>query len=153
MRYPHVHMNTIETDSKRKLGGSIDSWCGKCKLILAHTIEAMVGEKPARVQCNTCKAQHTYKPYQPGESSRQTRPRAVGAAVGSQARPRSSRYQTLLKGKDLAAAKSYSSKDKYSTGDVMEHPSFGFGVTTNVKDGTKIEVLFEVGLKVLIHGR
>ena len=49
-----------------KPGGNVDSWCGKCKLILAHTIEALVGDKPARVHCNTCKAQHSYKPYEPG---------------------------------------------------------------------------------------
>jgi hypothetical protein len=58
-----------------------------------------------------------------------------------------------LKGKDTAVAKSYSSKDRYSPGDVMAHPTFGFGVTTAIKDGTKIEVLFENGLKVLVQGR
>ena len=53
----------------------------------------------------------------------------------------------------MATAKSYSSKNTYSPGDVFEHPIFGLGVTTAVKDGTKIEVLFETGSKVLIHGR
>ena len=43
---------------KAKVGSDIDSWCGKCKRILAHTVEAMVGDKPARVNCNTCKSQH-----------------------------------------------------------------------------------------------
>ena len=148
-------MNIMETeDSKKKPGGSIDSWCGKCKLILAHTIEAMVGDKPARVHCNTCKAQHGYKPYQPGAAPRLARQREAGAAQGAQpARPRASRYQALLKGKDMAVAKSYSSKDRYLLGDVMDHPSFGFGVATAIKDGAKIEVLFEGGSKVLVHGR
>lgn len=148
-------MNYIQTEvSKNKPGGIIDSWCGKCKLILAHTIEAMVGDKPARVHCNTCNAQHSYKPYEPGGSSRQVSRRAAGGAPGRQpAKARASRYQTLLKGKNIAAAKSYSSKDRYAPGDIMEHPSFGFGVATAVKDGTKIEVLFESGSKVLVHGR
>jgi hypothetical protein len=53
----------------------------------------------------------------------------------------------------VAAAKSYSSKDRYETGDVLEHPTFGLGVATAVKDATKVEVLFENGSKVLIHGR
>jgi hypothetical protein len=35
----------------------------------------------------------------------------------------------------------------------MQHPSFGFGVATAVKDVTKVEVLFETGPKVLVHGR
>ena len=27
-----------------KPGGNVDSWCGKCSMMLAHTIEAMVGD-------------------------------------------------------------------------------------------------------------
>ena len=148
-------MNYMETEaSKNKPGGTIDSWCGKCKLFLAHTIEAMVGNKPARVHCNTCNAQHGYKPNAPGGTPRQARQREAGSGPGPQpAKVRASRYQALLKGKSMEAAKSYSSKDRYEPGDVVEHPNFGFGVATAIKDGTKVEVLFESGSKLLIHGR
>jgi hypothetical protein len=53
----------------------------------------------------------------------------------------------------MAVARSYSTKDKYSPGDVMEHPSFGFGIATAIREGTKVEVLFENGPKVLVQGR
>ena len=140
-------MKTTESaDSKKKVGGSIDSWCGKCKLVLAHTIEAMVGEKPARVHCNTCNAQHTYKAQQPAAAASSTAP-------GSPAKARPSRYHSLLKGKDTSHARDYSSSERYAPGDIMQHSTFGFGVATAVKDGTKIEVLFEGGSKVLIHDR
>jgi len=134
----------METDhNKSRTGGTIDSWCGKCKLILAHTIEAMVGIKPARVHCNTCNSQHAYKPAEP-----------VKAATRLQSsKPRASRYQGLLKGSNAETPKDYSPKDKYQSGDVLKHPSFGVGVTTAVKDETKIEVLFEGGSKLLVHGR
>ena len=39
-----------------RVGSNVDSWCGKCKLMLAHTVEAMVGAQPKRVNCNTCGA-------------------------------------------------------------------------------------------------
>ena len=68
-------------------------------------------------------------------------------------RARPSRYKALLKGKDMAVAKCYSSKETYLLGDVMQHPNFGIGVATAIKDRTKIEVLFEAGSKVLVHGR
>jgi hypothetical protein len=138
-----------------KPGDNIDSWCGKCKRILAHTIEAIVGKKPARVHCNTCNAQHGYKAHDPRAGSRSVRQTgsAEDALAPRPGRTRANRYQQLLKGKDMAAARSYASKDKYSPGDVVEHPSFGFGITTAIKDGTKIEVLFETGPKVLIQGR
>jgi hypothetical protein len=66
---------------------------------------------------------------------------------------RASKYQTLLQGKDMTRARKYSFSETYAAGDVMEHTLFGFGAVTAVKDGTKVEVLFESGPKVLIHGR
>jgi hypothetical protein len=135
-------------------GGNVDSWCGKCKLFLAHTIEAMVGDKPARVHCNTCKVQHSYKPHEPGKGSRKVREREPGGSPGPQSgRTRSSRYEALLKGKNMALAKRYSSKDSYVPGDVVDHPGFGVGVATVLKDVTKIEVFFQDGPKLLIQGR
>jgi len=132
--------------TKARPGGNIDSWCGKCKLILAHTIEAMVGDKPARVHCNTCKSQHNYRPHAPGAVARQTR---EGGAI----KGRTSRFQSLLRAKNTAVVKPYSPKDRYEEGDVLEHPTFGRGIATAVKDATKIEVLFETGSKTLVHGR
>jgi hypothetical protein len=129
--------------NEKRTGGTIDSWCGKCKLILAHTIEAMVGTKPARVHCNTCNSQHAYKASEPGKS----------VARLQSSKPRASRYQGLLKGSNTETPKSYSPKDKYQSGDVLKHPTFGVGVTTAVKDESKIEVLFEGGSKLLVHGR
>jgi len=134
-----------------KVGDNVDGWCGKCKMVLAHTIEAMVGTKPARVTCNTCRSQHSHKPNPPGDSPRVAR----SASSGEKAPPkgRANRYQVLLKGKDTALAKSYSIRDSYAPGDVLQHPSFGLGIATAVKDGAKVEVLFENGPKVLVHGR
>jgi hypothetical protein len=53
----------------------------------------------------------------------------------------------------MADARSYSAKEKYSPGDVMEHPSFGFGIATAIQEGIKVEVLFENGPKILVQGR
>jgi hypothetical protein len=53
-------VNITEFQDKRT-GGTIDGWRGRCKMILAHTIETMVGDKPARVHCNTCKSQPSYR--------------------------------------------------------------------------------------------
>jgi len=126
----------------KKLGGNIDSWCGKCKLVLAHTIEAMVGEKPTRVLCNTCKSQHSYKAQAPKTGTATRTPR-----------PKANRYQSLLNAGDPAAAKTYSPSSRYEAGDILEHHTLGRGVLTALKDGSKIEVLFECGLKTLVHGR
>jgi hypothetical protein len=123
----------------RKPGSNIDSWCGKCKLVLAHTIEAMVGEKPARVHCNTCQSQHAYRPGPPATRA----PRQAGRETAERAprqpsKPRATKYQSLLNAKSSSVAKTYSPKEKYSEGDVLEHPMFGRGVATAIKEGSKI---------------
>src|SRR5262250_775396 len=129
----------METDRSKKPGSNIDSWCGKCKLILAHTIEAMVGDKPARVHCNTCKSQHSYRPNPPaGGTSRQSSSREPS-------KRRVGRYQSLLNAKNTTTPRVYSPKERYEPGSVLDHPTFGRGITTAVKDETKIEVLFESG--------
>jgi hypothetical protein len=138
---------------KAKVGSDTDSWC-KCKRILAHTVEAMAGDKPARVICNTCKSQHSYKPHPLDGSSQRTRKReGSDGQISQPAKPPSNRYKSLLRAKSTTVAETYSPQNSYQQGDVLEHPTFGRGNTTAVKDGTKIEVLFESGSKTLIHGR
>jgi hypothetical protein len=127
-----------------KPGSTIDSWCGKCKMMLAHTIEAMVKDTPARVHCNTCGAQHTYKSHAPEKRTRTvTTVRKPGTTKAAE------RYRALV-GESVAVG-TYSPKNKYTQGQVFEHPSFGRGAVISVKDGTKIEVLFENGPKTLVH--
>jgi len=111
-------------------------------MVLAHTIEAMVGDKPKRVLCNTCKSQHAYKALAPKTPST---PR-VGKSAAN-------KYLNSLKASSSAVAKPYSQTGRYEAGDVLEHSTLGRGVTTAVKDGAKIEVLFESGLKTLVHAR
>ena len=74
-------------------------------------------------------------------------------ATKKKAAPRMTRQQKLLKAQDPAQARAYSSTERYAEGDVLQHAVFGLGVATAVKDGTKIEVLFESGSKLLIHAR
>lgn len=128
-----------------KPGDNVDSWCGTCKMLLAHTIEAMIGEKPARVHCNTCNAQHNYRPNKPGETARKS--------PGTRGKTRATKYELSMAGKNVGQAKPYSPKDTYTAGDVLQHPTFGVGVASVVKDPTKVEVIFEGGVKLLAQGR
>ncbi|MDX2166109.1 MAG: hypothetical protein SF182_03570 [Deltaproteobacteria bacterium] len=128
------------------VGQDVDSWCTKCKMMLAHTIETVVGSKITRVHCNTCKGQHAYRAKAPGTSS--TRTRSSKAAA-----PRPPDYASLLRGRDASAAKPYAPTERFAEGDFIRHATFGPGVVTARKDVNKIEVIFEDGPKVLIHRR
>jgi hypothetical protein len=130
----------------------VDSWCGKCKLILAHTIEAMVGDTPARVCCNTCKSQHGYKAQPPGARGKRSNSGSdAPAKTGTTAKSR--RNLSFLQAKSAETARRYSPKETYQVGEVLEHPMFGRGIATSVRDGTKVVVLFENGAKTLVCGQ
>jgi hypothetical protein len=138
-----------------KVCGNCDSWCGKCKLLLAHTIETMDGPLPARVQCNTCHQQHAFKDHKPGEvrTGMGRAPRApAGPKRATPGAARASHYEELMKSHALEVGRTYSPKEKFAVGDVVQHPTFGLGVTTAVKDAKKVEVLFHDGARVLIQG-
>lgn len=44
-----------------RVGGEVDAACTKCKMLLGHTILAMVGSRIARVRCNTCQGEHNFR--------------------------------------------------------------------------------------------
>lgn len=131
------------------VGKDVDSWCTRCKLVLAHTIEAAVSGRITRVHCNTCGGQHAYRPRPPGEGSeRSTRARAEGARAATKT---VRDYASLLRGRDPSTARAYATTERFANGDLIRHPTFGLGLVTALKDVNKIEVAFADGSKTLIH--
>jgi hypothetical protein len=136
-----------------RAGGEIDAMCTKCKMILAHTILALEGGKPARVECNTCRGQHNYR--SPAGESKAASPRAAGTTRSAE--PRESSSRTRVSFDDQLAAKSgfarpYSPKSKFSVDDTVSHPTFGTGFVVIVRQD-KIDVTFRAGTKTLVHAR
>jgi hypothetical protein len=131
--------------AENRVGGDVDAFCTKCKMVLGHTILAMVGRRIARVRCNTCQGEHAYKAGPPG--TRAPRARAAATREKPEVRP----FSDLLAGKDLRAARRYSARDVFKEGEVLQHPSFGPGLVQAAR-GDKIDVVFESGEKKLVHG-
>ncbi|MCC6763642.1 MAG: hypothetical protein IT293_03185 [Deltaproteobacteria bacterium] len=141
---------------KIKAGSTVDSWCTKCKLVLAHTVEAMVGTKITRVHCNTCGGQHAYRPDAPGATAK---PAKAGGGRRSAPRksvdsaPIRSEYETLLRGRTGDKARAYATTERFAPGELIKHSSFGLGVVVAERDSVKIDVAFPDGPRVLLHGR
>ena len=136
-----------------KTGGEVEAYCNKCKMTLAHTVLAMVDQKIARVQCNTCGSQHAYR----GKSAPAPRAKSSGisrTAAGAAVTPsrQTITFEQLLHGRDLAGARRYSPKDTYAKDEIVEHPTFGHGIVTQVRND-KVEVFFKTFEKTLVHGR
>ncbi len=68
------------------------------------------------------------------------------------ARPSVTSWEALLAGKDLARARRYSARDKYTPEEVIQHPLFGIGLVQEVR-GDKIQVAFKADVKTLVHGK
>ena len=133
------------------VGGNIDSWCGKCKLLLAHTIEAMLNGVAKKVQCNTCNAKHGYR--KDPSAAKTARASSRTKTATSKATLKSSDYDSYMRGKDTSLAKTYKMSEKFVQGQVMTHKMFGFGIVTSTKGQFKVEVLFKEGPKTLIHAK
>ena|SRR5688572_8442762 len=143
----------MATAPKIKPGSTVDSWCTKCKLILAHTVEAMVEGKITRVHCNTCRGQHAYRRAAPASAKGGTAARRSGAKKASDAAPKRSEYETLLRGRTGDKARTYATSERFAPGELIKHASFGLGIVIAERDSVKIDVAFPDGPKVLMHGR
>jgi hypothetical protein len=127
-----------------RVGGDVDSFCTKCKMLLGHTILAMVGERPKRVRCNTCQGEHNYRASAAPPVKRSSAAAREKAVITS--------WEALLAGKDLARARKYSLRDRFEKDEVINHALFGIGIVQEVR-GDKIGVAFKANIKTLIHGK
>ena len=137
--------------SSHRAGSNIDSWCTKCKLVLAHTIEAVAEDQVKRVQCNTCGGKHQYKAAAPGVKKSVTK--SLKNKMSSAKKFKASDLARLLSNRDVDKAMAYKISQKFSRGNLISHNKFGIGVVVEERDSSKIEVLFESGSKILIHAR
>lgn len=133
-----------------RVGGDIDAFCTRCKMQLGHTILAMLGEKPARVRCNTCQGEHNYRhaPASPKKGSWE--PREVRER--REAKPTITSWEALIAQKDMARARRYSARERYQTDELLDHPTFGIGLIQEVR-GDKMQVAFKADTKTLVHGK
>lgn len=53
-----------------RLGDAIDDYCVRCKLVMDHSIVALVDGEVKKVRCGTCSFEH---PFRHGEGARKKR--------------------------------------------------------------------------------
>ena len=132
-----------------KVGGEVDAFCTKCELTLAHTVHAVVGGRPVKVECNTCHGVHRFRGATPGGGAARTAPRGEKPA---RAKAEVVGFDQLLAARK-GTARPYSPKQTFAVDDVVDHPIFGRGFVSAVRDGGKIEITFRSDVKLLVHAR
>jgi hypothetical protein len=118
-------------------------------MVLAHTILALDGGRPARVECNTCHGQHNYRRGAPEARSTSPEPRPASASATS-ARGRLSFDEAIAQ--KTVPARPYSPKTTFAMDETISHPTFGRGFVSAVRQD-KIDVTFRAGVRTLVHSR
>lgn len=122
-----------------------------------HTIVAMVGEKIARVECNTCHGTHAYHPVKVPKvpaaakvrEQKETAPRKAKADPEAADREE---WAALQPGLDPEQATPYDMDGTYRANSLLLHPVFGLGVVKALLPPRKVAVLFKDGKKLLRCG-
>ena len=137
---------------KYKVSGDIDSWCGPCADVKTHTIIAMIGEEPAQVVCQVCGSRHKYRV----ESSRKkaengtTATSSAGGKSASSAQPGDRKMEErnafITELRNAPNVKTFSPKDRYKVGEIIEHPEHGRGKIENTLPRSLL-VRFPTGLR------
>lgn len=135
---------------EKQVGGEVDAYCTKCKMILAHTVLAKVETKIARVRCNTCMGEHAYRANPPGTRKAATAKKKAPGSKATVKKAEAKPFDSLFTEKSLASAQPYSPKGRYAQGDVLQHPTFGVGLVESIRDD-KVDAIFRQGPKTLIH--
>jgi hypothetical protein len=194
--------------SQSMVGRDVVSFCGKCKLNLAHTVVTVTGSsQPDRIQCNTCKAEHAFrgiksvdnsKNQSKGDNSMSDRDDEVDLDLDSggkallgegaakkraKAKPKAKKTKDESESKSSSKAgvslplsmlsassedkqlfsdkkaalkaskitpKDYNIKTHLNVGDVVNHKTFGLGFVMAEGGLNKVEILFDVGRKLLV---
>lgn len=132
---------------KMGVGSELDSYCGRCKLVLNHTVVAMVEAQPRRVRCLTCQSEHNHRIT----TSKTKTTRSSGSKRTRTPAP--NQWQIVMAEWDGDAAKSYSIYETFQVDDWVSHVKFGNGKVIDVPSPDRMITLFEVGEKMLMQGK
>lgn len=134
-----------------QVASEIISYCTACKMDLNSVVVAMKGDRVARVQCFTCKKEHTFKAPKGAKApkAKKTRKKADDAATTAQSIE--VEWEKLMNAHKDLPKKNYTMKAGFGLGDKIAHPTFGDGIVGKLIYPNKIEVIFRTDLKILIH--
>jgi hypothetical protein len=119
-------------------------FCKKCDCERYHVVLTHTDSQSAKLECEVCKKKSTLSIK---KKKKTTKPRKAAAPKVSSAE----KWTDLVAGHS-GPSSPYNQKTKYSSNTKIEHARFGVGLVTTVV-GNQMEVVFQEGIKSLIHNR
>jgi len=139
------------------VGSDTQAYCTSCKEMQEHVVVAMVGSKPAKVECAHCHKQHLFRAGPPGPAK--VKARSDGPTGAKKTRGPAAPSRPPVAPVDLRAltagreSRLYTPTTTFAVGDVVRHLNFGIGLVVVLPGPQKMEVAFPDGQKLLAHGR
>jgi hypothetical protein len=141
----------IFDDDIEEIGSDVEAFCPKCKADTAHTIITKYEDEIRRVQCSPCGDVHAYrKPRGDLEEEGVAESERPGSKKKIQKKPT---WEEFFARHDASQGRPYSFRDSYIENDIVTHPKFGLGFTSETMDEDKVEITFKDGRRVLVHNR
>ena len=143
------------------VGEEADSICPRCKEETIHRVVAIVERKIHLVICTRCNSQHRYRPSLAAMRKKTPLPsRRQARLIKKLEKSKSPLPQTPLdhwqRLREISAEVKpldYDPGEKYRENQAIIHPTFGLGFVSRVIDASKIEVVFERQVKILVMNR
>ncbi|MBC8131957.1 MAG: hypothetical protein H7X95_03175 [Deltaproteobacteria bacterium] len=136
-----------------RVGGEVESWCGKCGEMKTHNIIAMVGTDPKQVLCKVCGSRHTYRS---GPARKRAAEEVIAATSNRTQAPdrEAARKAEIMRalGEEVAGAATvrvFNPKERYKAGEIISHPDYGRGKVENVLRASLLVRFPRSGLKPL----
>lgn len=137
----------------KNAGDDIEAQCTRCRMLLNHTIVAIVGSRIVRVKCNTCGGEHAYHPPKEARVTQvktaTTRTSTSSAASRKKEAQPEHNWEAEMVTHVNKTPKVYNMNAAFGPDDVVDHPSFGKGIVKRVTKPNKMDVLFRDGIKLL----
>ena len=118
----------------------VTSWCGKCKGFTLHRVKTLQPPKPPKSVCLTCKAVHQVRLVEPGKKKK----------TGNE-RPNLPAWDVLTADAEAELAPKYMITGNFEYGDFIMHSKYGLGCVVEVLNDERIQVSFEIGVKLMIQ--
>lgn len=135
--------------TKLSVGKDVDSYCTKCRLELGHLIVAMVGDKIAKVKCNTCGGTHNYREMKKKLKSGETPKKTATPKIQKDAGKTPELLWEASISKTRGAEVPYEMGRAFKVGDVIAHELFGKGVVKQISP-RKCTALFKDKERMLV---
>jgi hypothetical protein len=142
-------MDYIFDEDIFEVGAEVDAYCTRCKIDTPHTVLTKYEDEIRSVQCTTCSATHAYRPPRGDVEEEIPEPMAARRRQAMQKRP----WEEAIVELSERQATPYSPKERYTEGQVVEHPRFGVGYVSELLSDTKMEAIFADGRRILVHNR